>query len=67
MTVEETIIEVSRKHSPTGERYLVKPYPKDNEPRRLRISADLATRSSSVSFMPVGATPKGSLAERAAA
>ena len=33
VTVEETIVEVSKKHSPTGERYLVKPYPKDNEPR----------------------------------
>ena len=27
VTVEETIVEVSRKHSPTGERYVVKPYP----------------------------------------
>ncbi len=25
-------MEVSRKHSPTGLRYLLKPYPKDNEP-----------------------------------
>jgi integrase len=33
LTVEETIVEVSKKHSPTGERYLPKPYPKDNEPR----------------------------------
>jgi integrase len=31
--VEETIVEVSKKHSPTGQRYLAKPYPKDNEPR----------------------------------
>ena len=34
LTVEETIVEVSKKHSPTGERMIVKPYPKDNEPRR---------------------------------
>jgi integrase len=30
LTVEETIVEVSKKHSPTDQRYLVKPYPKDN-------------------------------------
>ncbi len=33
VTVEETIIEVSRRHSPTGQRYVTKAYPKDNEPR----------------------------------
>ncbi len=32
LTVEERIVEVSKKHSPTGQRYLSKPYPKDNEP-----------------------------------
>ena len=31
ITVEETIVEVSRKVSPTGERMIVKPYPKDDE------------------------------------
>jgi hypothetical protein len=31
VTVEETIIEVSKRHSPMGERMIVKPYPKDNE------------------------------------
>lgn len=36
-TVEETIIEVSKKHSPTGERYVAKPYPKDNEPRTFGV------------------------------
>lgn len=41
ITVEETIVEVAAKHSPTGERYLVKPYPKDDEPRTLRVSAGL--------------------------
>ncbi|MCB2177930.1 MAG: site-specific integrase [Actinomycetales bacterium] len=41
ITVQETIVEVSRKDSPTGERLLVKPYPKDNEPRTLRISDSL--------------------------
>jgi len=37
LAVEETIVEVSKKHSPTGERYLAKPYPKDNEPRTFGV------------------------------
>jgi len=37
LTIEETIVEVSTKHSPTGERYVHKPYPKDNEPRTLGV------------------------------
>jgi hypothetical protein len=41
LTVEETIVEISRKDSPTGERMVFKPYPKDDEPRTLRISQDL--------------------------
>lgn len=41
ITVEETIVEVSRKDSPTGERMIVKPYPKDDEPRTLRVSQAL--------------------------
>ena len=40
--VEETIVEVSKKDSPNGERYLVKAYPKDDEPRTIGISAQLA-------------------------
>jgi integrase len=43
ITVSETIVEVSRKHSPTGERLIVKPYPKDNEPRVLAVTEDLLT------------------------
>ena len=35
--MEETIIEVSTKHSPTGERYVAKAYPKDNEPRTFGV------------------------------
>lgn len=31
ITVEDTIVEVSKKISPTGERMIVKPYPKDDE------------------------------------
>jgi integrase len=40
VTVEETIIEVSTKHSPTGERYVAKAYPKDNEPRTFGVDED---------------------------
>ena len=42
--VEEVIVEVSRKDSPTGERFVLKPYPKDDEARRLRITRDLVDR-----------------------
>ena len=41
ITVEETIVEVSKKDSPTGERMIFKPYPKDDEPRTLRVTQDL--------------------------
>jgi integrase len=41
LVVEETIVEVSRRHSPTGERMLVKAYPKDNEARTVRVSPAL--------------------------
>src|SRR5665647_1288400 len=41
ITIEETVVEVSRKDSPTGERMIIKPYPKDDEPRTLRVSQDL--------------------------
>jgi site-specific recombinase XerD len=37
LTVEETIIEVSKRHSPTGERMIVKPYPNDNEARMFGV------------------------------
>jgi len=41
VTVTETIVEVSRRNSPTGQRMLTKPYPKDNEPRVLGLPGDL--------------------------
>lgn len=41
LTVEETIVEVSKKVSPTGQRMIVKPYPKDDEPRVLTVSQEL--------------------------
>jgi len=37
LTVEETIIEVSKKFSPTGQSMVVKPYPKSNEPRTFAV------------------------------
>ena len=47
VSVEETIVETSKKNSPTGERFLVKPYPKNNEPRTFGVRQawldDLAT------------------------
>lgn len=41
VTVEETIVEVPRKVSPTGERFMVKPYPKDDEPRTVGVRQEL--------------------------
>jgi integrase len=41
LTVEETVVEVSIKNSPTGQRMLTKPYPKDNEPRTMELPPDL--------------------------
>lgn len=37
ITVEETIVETSKKNSPTGARFILKPYPKDNEPRTFGV------------------------------
>ncbi len=44
LTVQETIVEVSIKNSPTGARMLTKPYPKDNEPRTMALPTDLVTQ-----------------------
>ena len=41
LTVEETVVEVSIKNSPTGARMLIKLYPKDNEARTMALPADL--------------------------
>ncbi len=41
LRVEETLVEVSIKNSPTGTRMLTKPYPKDNEARTMGLPADL--------------------------
>jgi integrase len=37
VTVEQTIVEVSKKHSATCERMIIKPYPKDNESRTFGV------------------------------
>jgi integrase len=44
LTVEETIVEVSIKNSPTGMRMLTKGYPKDNEPRTMGLPPELVTQ-----------------------
>ena len=41
ITVQETIVEVSKKHSPTGQRMIVKAYPKNDKPRVLGVRQDL--------------------------
>jgi integrase len=41
ITVQETIVEVSKKDSPTGQRMIVKPYPKNDQPRTLHVSQAL--------------------------
>lgn len=41
ITVQETVVETSSKHSPTGQRVFVKPYPKDDEPRTITVSPGL--------------------------
>jgi len=44
LTVEETIVEVSIKNSPTGQRMLTKPYPKDNKPRVMGLPPELVSQ-----------------------
>jgi integrase len=44
LTVEETIVEVSIKNSPTGARMLTKPYPKDNEARTMALPPELVAQ-----------------------
>ena len=39
LTVQETLVEVSRRHSPTGERMIMQPYPKSKEPRTFGVRA----------------------------
>jgi integrase len=37
VSVEDTIVETSKKNPPTGERFIVKRYPKNNEPRTFGV------------------------------
>ena len=39
--MEEVLVEVRKKDSPTGERFIFKDLPKDDEPRSVRISREL--------------------------
>jgi integrase len=41
LTVEDVYVEVSKKNSPTGQRMILRHYPKDNEPRSMRITSEL--------------------------
>ena len=40
--VAETIVEIGKKNSPTGQRYTIKPYPKNDQHRTLAITPELA-------------------------
>jgi hypothetical protein len=46
VTVQCVIVEVCRKFTATGDRMVVKPYPKNDEPRTLRISSGLVEKLS---------------------
>jgi integrase len=41
IVVAETIVEISKKDSPTGQRYTVKPYPKNDQHRLIKITPEL--------------------------
>jgi integrase len=43
LTVQDVYVEVSKKNSPTGARMILRHYPKDNEPRTLRITTALTS------------------------
>lgn len=68
ITVRRTIVEVARKNSPTGERMLVKDYPKDDEQRVVHIEkatcrqlrehlVQYAVRDSDLLFTSTAGTP----------
>jgi integrase len=44
LTVSRAVVEVNAKFHPTGERFLVKDYPKDGEYRRLKLTSQIATK-----------------------
>jgi len=44
LTVGRTVVQVDPKFHPSGQRFLVKPYPKDKEYRRLKLSQQLTAK-----------------------
>ena len=46
LTVSRTVIQVDPKFHPSGQRFLVKEYPKDKEYRRLKLSQQLTSKLS---------------------
>jgi integrase len=44
LTVSRVVIELVPRFHPTGDRFLVKPYPKDKEYRQLKLSVDIAAK-----------------------
>jgi integrase len=44
LTISRTVVEVDKKFHPTGERFLVKQYPKDKEYRRLKLSQQIVAK-----------------------
>jgi integrase len=50
LTVSRAVVQVSPQFHPTGERFLVKDYPKDKEFRRLKLSAQIAAKLQAHAF-----------------
>lgn len=44
VTVSRAVVELNAKFHPDGSRFLVKPYPKDKEPRRFKLSTQIQTK-----------------------
>jgi integrase len=44
LTVSRVVVELVPKFHPTGDRFLVKPYPKDREHRRLKLNVEIAAK-----------------------
>ncbi len=44
LTVRRTVVQISPQFHPDGGRFLVKDYPKDKEPRRLKLSPQMVTK-----------------------
>lgn len=44
LTVSRAVVELNAKFHPEGARFLVKPYPKDKEPRRFKLSSQICAK-----------------------